>query len=154
MVELAGLERRIRVLEDIEAIKELKAKYWRCVDNKLFDELAADCFTGDGTFEVVGYGVELQGRKAIAQFLSQSMGESVVSVHHGHNPEIEITSDTTAKGRWALYNPMHDVPANSAVTIWGFYEDEYSKEEGKWKMKSTRITPAPLRGMLTMQPSG
>ncbi len=34
------LEARIRRLEDIGAIERLKYRYWRCLDLKLWDELA------------------------------------------------------------------------------------------------------------------
>ena len=32
------LEKRVRVLEDVEAIKKVKAKYWYCLERKLWDE--------------------------------------------------------------------------------------------------------------------
>ena len=61
MAELADLETQIRVLGDIEAIKKLKAKYWRCIDKKLWDELE-DCFVEDA---VADYrkNLNFQGRK-------------------------------------------------------------------------------------------
>ena len=40
------LEKRIRRLEDREAIKELKARYWYCIERKLWNELP-DLFTED-----------------------------------------------------------------------------------------------------------
>jgi len=40
------LEKRIRILEDVEAIKKLKARYWYCLEHKLWDELR-DVFTED-----------------------------------------------------------------------------------------------------------
>ncbi|MFA5367999.1 MAG: nuclear transport factor 2 family protein, partial [Dehalococcoidia bacterium] len=89
MCDNEELELRLGVMEDIEAIKKLKAKYWRCVDNKLWDELR-DCFTGDATLE---YGTDNpKGRDAIIDFLSKSTGnKKIVTIHQGHNPEIEIT---------------------------------------------------------------
>ena len=39
MADLAELEARIRLQEDMEHIRMLKAKYWRCLDRKLWDEL-------------------------------------------------------------------------------------------------------------------
>jgi len=48
MADLAELEARIRRLEDIEAIRRLKYKYFRCLDSKLWDEFA-ECFTEDAT---------------------------------------------------------------------------------------------------------
>ncbi|MBN2099971.1 MAG: nuclear transport factor 2 family protein, partial [Dehalococcoidia bacterium] len=42
------IEARVRRLEDIEAIKKLKARYWRCVDRKLWAEMA-EVFTEEAT---------------------------------------------------------------------------------------------------------
>lgn len=138
MAELADLETQIRVLGDIEAIKKLKAKYWRCIDKKLWDELE-DCFVEDA---VADYGKKLnfQGRKAIIQFLKDNLGsDSVITVHQGHNPEIEITSDTTARGIWALHDYLVFQP-NITINGWGHYEDEYVKQNGEWKKKSIKET--------------
>ena len=143
MAELADLEARIRQLEkeyrqtrDMEAIKRVKYRYWRCLDKKTLDEIA-DCFTEDA---VADYGpkIKLQGRKAIVDFLKDSMPR-FVGVHHGHNPEIEVTSGMTAKGIWALYYNIIDVQANTVLRGWGFYEDEYAKEDGEWKIKSSKL---------------
>jgi len=138
MAQLTDLETRIRVLEDIEAIKKLKAKYWRCVDKKLWEELE-ECFVEDATADY-GPDIKLQGRRAILQFLKDSLGrDSVITAHEGHNPEIEITSATAARGIW----PLHDyvvIQPNTRMNGWGHYEDEYVKENGEWKKKSTKIT--------------
>ena len=138
MAELADLEARVRVLEDIEAIKKLKFKYWHCLDGKLWDELG-DCFAED---IVINYPtVKSKGRKANVQFLKGRLGDVArTSIHQGHNPEIELTSDTTAKGIWALYDYIHDVKENTSWGGWASYEDEYAKENGEWKIKSTTLT--------------
>ena len=100
MADLSDLEKRIRIMEDIEAIKKLKAKYFRCVDKKLWDEME-EVWVEDAVADY-GMGIELlQGIKAIMEFLKKNLGgDSMISVHQGHNPEIEITSDTTARGVW------------------------------------------------------
>ena len=138
MAELAELERMITVLQDIEAIKKLKAKYWRCVDKKLWSELE-EVFAEDATADY-GPDLQFQGRKAIMQFLKDSLGaESMQTAHGGHNPEIEITGDTTARGIWALQDYLIMAPNNKMVGL-GHYEDEYVKINGQWKKKSTKIT--------------
>lgn len=138
MAELADLETQIRVLGDIEAIKKLKAKYWRCIDKKLWDELE-DCFIEDAVADY-GKNLNFQGRKAIIQFLKDNLGsDSVITVHQGHNPEIEITSDTTARGIWALHDYLVFQP-NITINGWGHYEDEYVKQNGEWKKKSIKET--------------
>jgi len=136
MAEHGGLEARIQALEDIEAIKKLKAKYWRCLDRKLWDELA-DCFIFDAKADY-GAKMKFDGREAIICFLRDSLGgENVTTTHGGHNPEIEIISGSTARATWAL-NDYIVIRPNTKRRGWGFYEDEYVKEGGAWKIKMTR----------------
>jgi len=138
MTDLAELEMRIGILEDIEAIKKLKAKYWRCIDRKLWHELE-DCFSED---VIVDYGpdMQFQGKEAVLSFFREVLGaSSVITVHAGYGAEIEILSDTTARGVWALNDRVITEPSNS-MKGWAHYEDEYVKEDGKWKKKTTKIT--------------
>jgi len=139
MTDLSELEKRIRVIEDIEAIKKLKAKYFRCVDKKLWEEMET-VLTEDAVADY-GMGIELlQGRKAIMEFLKKNLDrDSMISVHQGHNPEIEITSDTTARGVWVL-NDRLIIQTIATLNGWRYYEDEYVKVNGEWKKKSTKIT--------------
>ena len=139
MADISDLEKRIRVMEDIEAIKKLKAKYFRCVDKKLWEEMET-VLTEDAVADY-GMGIELlQGRKAIIEFLKKNLGrDSMISVHQGHNPEIEITSDTTARGVWVL-NDRLIIQTIATSSGWRYYEDEYVKVNGEWKKKSTKIT--------------
>ena len=139
MADLSELEKRIRVMEDIEAIKNLKAKYFRCVDKKLWEEMET-VLTEDAVADY-GMGIELlQGRKAIIEFLKKNLGrDSMISVHQGHNPEIEITSEITAKGVWVL-NDRLIIQTIATSSGWRYYEDEYVKVNGEWKKKSTKIT--------------
>ena len=139
MADLSELEKRIRVMEDIEAIKKLKAKYFRCVDKKLWEEMET-VLTEDAVADY-GMGIELlQGRKAIMEFLKKNLDrDSMISVHQGHNPEIEITSDTTARGVWVL-NDRLIIQTIATSSGWRYYEDEYVKVNGEWKKKSTKIT--------------
>ncbi|MCJ7808018.1 MAG: nuclear transport factor 2 family protein [Dehalococcoidia bacterium] len=139
MADLSDLEKRIRVMEDTEAIKKLKAKYFRCVDKKLWDEME-EVWVEDAVADY-GMGIELlQGIKAIMEFLKKNLGgDSMISVHQGHNPEIEITSDTTARGVWVL-NDRLIIQTIATLNGWRYYEDEYVKVNGEWKKKSTKIT--------------
>ncbi len=98
MNTISDLERKIQVLEDIEAIKKLKAKYWNSVDTKQWDNLA-DCYTEDVVFDSPHLG-RMEGRDFIVKVLKRAM-KNVKTAHQGHNPEIEIIDNVTAKGRWA-----------------------------------------------------
>ena len=65
MTDLEALEARVRVLEDIEAIKNAMARYWRCLDDKLWDELP-DCFTEDVIADYGQPGWRQEGRGAVS----------------------------------------------------------------------------------------
>jgi len=137
MNPLGEIEARVRKLEDIEAIKKLKAKYWRCVDRKLWEELD-EVFTEGATADY-GPDIKLKGRQAIIQFLKSSLGaDSVITSHVGQRPEIELTGESTATGVWWL-NDYIVMQPNIRRRGYAFYEDEYVKEDGKWKKKSTKV---------------
>ncbi len=131
------IEARVRALEDVEAIKKLKARYWRCVDLKLWDEMA-DVFTEDA---VADYGPDrkLKGRQAIVGFLKSSLGaDSAFSNHIGQRPEIEITGEATARGTWWLCDYIV-MPPSIRRRGYAYYQDEYAKEKGRWRKSSTRL---------------
>lgn len=124
-------------LVEIEAIKTLKYRYVRCLDLKLWDEIA-HCFVGDATASYGGGAHEFTGRDAIVGFLRDAMGsEGFLSSHRVGQPEIELTGAGEARGRWALDDVV--VHTDLGVTIRGssFYEDTYVKEAGEWKIAST-----------------
>src|SRR5688572_20400654 len=89
-------------LVEIEAIKRLKYRYMRCLDQKLWDELAT-CFTEDATVAYSAGHYSIEGRDAIIDWLRGAMGsENFLSSHRVHHPEIDLTGPTTATGTWAL----------------------------------------------------
>jgi bile-acid 7alpha-dehydratase len=130
------LERAQAAREDIEAIKRLKYRYFRCLDSKLWDELA-QCFTEDATTSYSGGKYTFQGRDAIMKFLKEGLGPTMISMHHGHHPEIEVTGKTTAMGIWALHDYVIVTQSNVSLRGASFYHDEYVKVRGQWKIKHT-----------------
>ena len=124
-------------LQEIEAIKRLKYKYFRCLDTKRWDEMR-ECFTEDATSAYSSGKYSFQGRENILKFLIDAMDRpTVLSAHHGHHPEIEITSATTAVGVWALSDTFIDVEMGITVRGAAYYRDEYVKLNGQWKIKAT-----------------
>jgi hypothetical protein len=123
--------------QELEAIKRLKYKYLRCLDQKRWSELA-ECFTEDATSAYGGGKYSFEGRDAIMEFLEGAMGaDSFLSTHTVHHPEIDFTSETTATGIWALNDMVIETKANIIIRGASFYEDEYVKVDGEWKIKST-----------------
>jgi hypothetical protein len=124
-------------LVEIEAIKRLKYKYMRCLDQKRWEELVT-CFTEDATVAYSGGHYSIQGRDAIIEWLRGAMGsESFLSSHRVHHPEIDLTGPTTAKGTWALEDTVVLADADFGLRGAAFYTDEYVKEAGEWKIAST-----------------
>jgi len=124
-------------LQEIEAIKRLKYRYVRALDLKLWDELGAclteDCRSayGDGHFS-------FDGRAAILAFLKDALGPKTrITSHRVHQPEIDLTSPTTATGVWALEDIVIETEAKLTIRGAAFYYDEYVKLGGEWKIAKT-----------------
>jgi uncharacterized protein (TIGR02246 family) len=87
-------------LDDIEAIKQLKARYFRTLDRQEWDGFA-QVFARDAVLEVPEAGIVRQGRDEIVGSVSKALA-GATTVHHGHMPEIELTGPDTATGIWAM----------------------------------------------------
>jgi hypothetical protein len=149
-------------LAAVEAIRQAKAKYFRGVDTGdaelVRSILAEDCeldYRGcvtdprSGVDLVPSMNVVLHGRASWRAASSQ-----VVSVHHGHQSEVEITGDTTARAVWAMSDRLFLPPGGPYAQIvgYGYYHETYELQDGVWKIKTLRITrlrvegrPAPRR---------
>jgi SnoaL-like domain len=124
-------------LVDVELIKRLKYKYARGLDLKRWDEIA-ECFTPDAVAAYSGGGYSFEGRDAIVDFLRRSMGaETFHSSHKMHHPEIDLDGADRATGVWALDDVV--VMTDFELTVRGcsFYEDEYRKQAGVWRIHRT-----------------
>lgn len=127
-------------LGELEAIKRLKYKYMRCIDEKLWDEMRT-CFIENATSSYSGGKYSFSGRDEIMKFLIESMDrKTFLSSHRVHHPEIDLTSDTTATGIWALEDSVIDEENQIALRGAAFYRDEYVKVDGEWRIKHTGYT--------------
>ena len=81
------LRKDIQRLMDIEAIKQLKHAYFRCIDTANIDELAT-LFHEDVTVGFVGgsYEWNLQGREQYVGAVSQAFSRGSIGQHNGHMP--------------------------------------------------------------------
>ncbi len=124
-------------LVEIEAIKRLKYRYMRCLDQKLWDEMEG-CFTSDAVAEYSGGAYAYEGREAIMEFMRSSMAsETMLSSHRVHHPEIDLVGTDEAAGVWAMEDVV--VLTDVAVNIQGagFYRDRYVKQDGVWLIART-----------------
>ncbi len=133
------LRDRVRRLEDIEALRNLKAEYAAaCDDNYDADRLAA-LFVEDATWESQGMG-KYEGREAIREFFRGISGHFVFALHYGLNPQIEVNGDT-ARARWYLFMPCTVGDTGKAMWRAGLDEEEYVRVQGKWMYKSKKSAP-------------
>ena len=95
-------ETDLRLLLDLEEIRQLKYAYFRSLDTKDWDGVA-DCFVAEATATYPAQ--ECDSRDAIIAFLSEAMVPDLVTMHHGHHPEIRIDGDR-ATGTWYLHDQV------------------------------------------------
>lgn len=138
---LEDLERRIRRLEDVEAIKVLKARYCACCDDEYDVEGLASLFVEDAVWD----GGERFGRhaglEAIRAFFSGSPRRVPFAIHHVTNPIIEVDGDR-ATGQWYLFQPCTRAEGNRAVWLAARYHEEYVRVAGEWKFKAIKVSPS------------
>src|SRR5438874_13260125 len=65
--------------------------------------------------------------------------EDVLTVHHGHMPEIELTSATTATGVWSMEDMLR-WPNGSELHGFGHYHETYEKADGRWRINARTLT--------------
>lgn len=133
----SSIERRLRVLEDIEAIRTLKANYLARCDAKDPAGMRA-CFV-DGPV-AIDYGVIGRFDRADALvdiFRQVGCHDYMVEMHHGVNPQIQVDGDS-ARGTWGLHYQLINTRENSLTQLGAYYEDEYRRTPDGWKMSATR----------------
>ena len=127
--------------DDIEAIKQLKARYFRMMDLKDWDGLAA-VFTDDVEIDMTGEGAGITHSVAEYMPFLRDAIEPVRTVHHGHMPEIELTSPTTARGLWSMEDKLWWPEGSPIVHMHGYghYHETYEKTAAGWRIKTMRLT--------------
>ena len=136
-------------LADLEAIKQLKARYFRLMDTKQWAAMR-EVFTED---------VKIEGGRpydSLDDFMdARSTLDPAITTHHGHMPEIVFLSPTLARGIWAMYDRV-EYPEPFGGTDYrgldprehsirgfmgtGHYEEEYRKDDGVWRISRLKLT--------------
>jgi hypothetical protein len=138
---LRTLEARLGVLEDVEAIRLLKARYGELVDERYaggaprspaeLDRIAgeiAELFTEDALWEGGAALGTCRGRAAIRErFAAPTLA---FSWHYFVKPRIEVTGDS-ARARWDLLAPCTSREGR-AMWMAGVEDDDYRRVDGRW----------------------
>ena len=125
-------------MDDMEAIKQLKARYFRTMDTKDWETMR-QVFTDDVLMDTTDSGGDIvAGADRFLAFLREAL-DAVVTVHHGHTPEIELTSASSATGIWAMEDMLR-WPDGRELHGYGHYHETYEKRDGVWRIKSSTLT--------------
>ena len=131
-------------IEAIEEIKRLKARYFRCMDTKDWVGFA-EVFAPDAVMDMSGeIGDERGITRGAAEIVAFVRGaiEAVETVHHGHTPEIDVTSGTTATGTWAMEDTLRwpDGGPLRSMHGYGHYHETYERIDGQLYIKTLSLT--------------
>ena len=133
---------------DIEALRaqleisRIKARYCRMVDTKDWPGLGA-LLTEDFVLDVSeGTPIPvIHGRKAALEMVAELIG-SARTVHQVHTPEVEVHGDQ-GHAIWAMQDRVvWETPKRGLASITGFghYHERYVRQNGVWKIASSKLT--------------
>ena len=139
-----SIEDRLRAMEDVVEIANLKARYTNASDggwnrpSHNADAVAA-LFAEDGVWEAEGFPV-LEGREAIRTAFAAFSQQAPFAFHAISNPLIEVNGDT-ASGEWHLSEAFTDADGNEHAAT-GIFNDQFVRVPDGWRIKHMRISYA------------
>jgi hypothetical protein len=137
------LNRRVAALLDVEAIEALKARYWRAVDRGRADDVR-ECLLPEALIDFDGL-PRFEGRNGFVAVVRESAARAgAYHMHHGHNPDIELTGPDSAVGVWEVFYHGIDLAARTIVHMAGAYNDTYRRRDGHWWIATTTMRQTSL----------
>ena len=134
---MPSLEERIQRLEDIEAIKQLKAKYLHSCDIKDIAGIR-DCFSANEiTIDYGAIGTFSDRDSFLDVFQAMACNKHTIDMHHGQNPQIHWINTEKASACWDLYFYQVNTETQNLTQLGGSYADEYEKQNDQWVMVKT-----------------
>jgi ketosteroid isomerase-like protein len=135
------------VADELEAIRQLKARYCRFLDAK--DQAGWRSVFSDDVVVLLDMAVSTGGADPMTgppvegadTFVPMVLGslEGAATMHHCHTPEITLTSPETAAGIWAMEDWIVFANGNELHGA-GHYHETYEKRDGAWRIKSLHLT--------------
>jgi bile-acid 7alpha-dehydratase len=138
MTELEAIRKDIQRLQDIEAIKTLKHQYIRTMTLGLWEEFGS--LVTDNIETVYSDGkYSFHNKQELLAFLqaAHAQGSPIVSTWMVGMPEINFTSDNSATAKWGFEHYSVIKPAELDLSMFAYYDDEYLKVDGSWKICKT-----------------
>ena len=133
------LAKRIERLEAIEAIRQLKARYFNACDAQ-DPEGASQCFApGEVLIDMGHIGVFRHREEFAALYRAAGCHDYVLDLHHGANPEIDVIDALHARAVWSLNYRNINTRERTVTFLSVLYRDEYAKMQGDWKIVTCRV---------------
>ncbi|MGB1879382.1 MAG: nuclear transport factor 2 family protein [Gammaproteobacteria bacterium] len=136
-MDQSALEQRITRLEDIEAIKQLKALYCEICDDLHNPDRVTGVFVEDGIWESDDFGKAV-GHAEIRDLFANFRKMFSFSQHNIMNPRIEVNGDR-ATGVWYIMGPWTYAETGEEKWFALRYDDDYVKVNGEWKYSHLRV---------------
>lgn len=136
-MDMEALAARITRLEDLEAIKQLKARYCEICDDDHNPDRITGIFTEDGVWEGRGIG-RAEGHAEIRALFERFQKAIRFSQHMTMNPQIEVEGET-GRGTWYFFGPFTMEESGQAMWQACRYHEEYQKVDGQWLIRRLTI---------------
>lgn len=133
------LRKDIQRLMDMEAIRQVKYTYFRCIDTANWSELSSilhpELYVN---YIGGGYEFDITGRDAFLDSMKHAFHNQAVGRHNGLHPEIQMLSESEATGIWYLYDHFWALHHKHLTHGTALYWDRYEKHDGRWLIRDTR----------------
>lgn len=132
--DASTLERRLRALEDREAIRTLVARYCLLVDAREITQVAL-LFARDGRFASADGKIESRGRSEITEQFHRRYAVLGPSNHFVHESVVEFDPlDPDVATGWVN---SHAEVVRNGTALWAAlrYHDRYRREDGEWRFE-------------------
>ncbi|WP_081286800.1 nuclear transport factor 2 family protein [Mycobacterium colombiense] len=135
------------MVDDLDANRQLKARYCRFLDTKDVEAWRSMLTTAvvvelDMTVSTGGADrMTAPPIVGVGNFVPIVMAsvENAATMHHCHTPEITLTSPTTATGTWAMEDWVV-FSSGQELHGAGHYHETYEKQDSTWRIKSLHLT--------------
>jgi uncharacterized protein (TIGR02246 family) len=134
------LEARIKALEDIEAIRNLTARYGFVIDDRDI-EAVGDCFTQDGRFRSVDGRMDARGREAVVDQFHARFAALTTGNHIAHQQVVELDPDDPDRATGLLSSHAEVVRLGKTMLSALRYRDEFRRcADGKWRFADRELS--------------
>lgn len=140
-VDIDELTRRLRVLEDKEALRTLLTRGWRALDERDWDTWSA-CWADDAVFDFGPWGAT-RGRAAIREAVVAAEEGYAAMQHHILNMQFEVDGDRATGIGYMWFVAIADAGApGQHLDLGGPYEWELVRTGEGWRVQVQKLSVA------------